>query len=178
MKKTDERVIRLGDERYIRVKTYRSPDRAALASLSDEQFVAKLMRQPFYDHLLVGPVEHDEKNEIVQGPGQHGPYALDRLSPDLYERISKEEFRRRLQEHYEDPFYKDEGPVSESTVCKIDRFLGSLPLSACRILRLALDPAENPGERKHFGDAPLHSDFHEYIFVEEDCLHLFIIAWD
>ena len=50
---TDERIIVLDDERYLRIKTYRTQGQS-LTSLSDEQFVMMLMEQPFYDHHLIG----------------------------------------------------------------------------------------------------------------------------
>lgn len=177
LENTDERIVRLDDERYLRIKTYRAPDGTVLTSLSDEQFVTMLMEQPFYDHLLVGPIGYAEESEIVQGSGQHGPYALNRLSPDLYERISKEEFRQRLQAHYDDPFFEEEGPVPESTIDEIDRFLDGLPLRTCRILSLEIDFGESEAD-EHFGEMPLHSYFHEYVLIENERLHFFIIAWD
>jgi hypothetical protein len=175
---TGERIVVLDDERYLRIKTYCTSDGTALASLSDEQFTAMLMEQPFYDHVLIGRPGYDEgRDGWKQGSGQHGPYALDRLSPDLYERISEEAFRRRLEAHYEDPFYEEEGPVREDAVTEIDRFLDGLPLSACRILSLEINFGSSKAD-EYFDEPPLHSDFHEYILVEEECFHFFIVAWD
>lgn len=172
---TDERIISLNDERYLRIKTYHASADWSLSQLSDEELVEAFMRQPLYDHLLVGPTGYDEKDEGVQKSGQHGPFALERLSSDLYRRLSEKEFRRRLQDHYDDPFYIEEGPVSESAVAEISLFLSELPLNACRIfgLEISFEEAET-----YFGDMPLHSDFDEYVLVERDQLHFFIIAWD
>jgi len=179
---TDERIIVLDDERYLRIKTY-STQGQSLTSLSDEQFVTMLMEQPFYDHHLIGSPGYDERADWIQGSGQHGPYALNRLSPGLYERISEEVFRRRLLTHYEDPFYEEEGPVPESTVDEIDRFLDGLPLSACRILSLEIRFGKSVGfgdskADEYLGEMPLQSDFHEYILVEDGRFHFFIISWD
>jgi hypothetical protein len=167
---TDERIIVLDDERYVRIKTYCASDGTALASLSDEPYTAMLMEQPFYEHHLIGSIGYDERADWIQGSGQHGPYALDRLSPDLYERISGDEFRRRLQAHYDDPFYEEEGPVPASTTDEINRFLSELPLSACRILSLEISFGSSKADA-YFGELPLHSDFHEYILVGEECFH-------
>lgn len=177
--KTNERIIGLNDERYLRIKTYRTGE-GDLSVLSDRQVLKVLLQQPFYDHLLVGPIGYDRRDSDIQGSGQHGPFALKYLSPKLYRRLTVQEFSTRLKNHYEDPFYLNEGadPVPDSTIEEINRFLEALPLRSCRIFSLELHPSENKNDQSYFGDMPLHSDFNEYILVDQCQLHFFIIAWE
>ncbi|MCW9706981.1 hypothetical protein [Fodinibius salsisoli] len=175
----NEQIIILDNDRYIRIKTYRT-DGDSLLSLSDREFISILMRQPLYNHLLVGPIGYDKEDNTIQGSGQHGPYALSSLSPDLYKRITKEEFLKRLQEHYDDPDYliNGENQVPDTTVQKADKFLSNIFQRSCNILSLELRPYTNEEHKKHYGETPLHHVFYEYIFIEEDIFHFFIFGED
>lgn len=182
----DEHIFNLNGERYLRIKSYRATE--TFDSLSDHELTEMLLRQPFYEHLLVGPIGYDERDKSVQASGQHGPCDLKKLSPALYYHLSVDEFRKRLQAHYDDPFYRerrymasspesqDEDPVPDSVIEDINTFLNRLPLGESRIFSLEI----NLNDSEYLGDLPLHSDFQEYIIFEpkKGRIHLFIIAWD
>ncbi len=175
--KLNERIINLNSERYIRIKSYHTVD-FSLGSLSDRQLIEMLLHQPFYEHLLVGPVGYENEDKSIIESGQHGPFNIESLSPSEYSRLSSDEFNQRLAGHYEDPFYLNDGndPVPKSAVDEVSEFLSALILENCRIFELELCLED----KKYWGKMPLHSDFNEYILVdsERNQLHLFIIAWD
>lgn len=90
---------------HTRTRTYAIP--APLCGAPSEAVLAGMIADPEYDDWLVG----EDRAPLPEGwtppvlpegtlvhPPQHGPFDLERLSPDVYERASVEGMREEMQE--------------------------------------------------------------------------------
>lgn len=164
-----------GIYRYVRVRSYACTGRD-LSELSDKKLLQTVIEAPAFDSLFVGGEGSDDVGSY-QGRGSHGPFDLSRLTPDLYERISVSDFRNYLRSHFDDPFYiREGGPVSSDTVVAVNHIVDSISRRSSRIFRLII----NRGDEEYLSTNRVHSDFDEYLFIEDrrNVVHFFVVAVD
>lgn len=164
-----------GADRYIRLRSFvmHTP---TLTDLTDAELLQQVIQKPEFDSLFVG-TEDSEDVGSYQGRGIHGPFDLAMMSPELYERISASEFHDDLRRHYADPFYiQEDGPVSPEKMAAVDQVVNPIVDRASRIFRLTI----NRGSEEYLSEGRVHSDFDEYLFVEDrtNAIHFFIVAVD
>jgi len=161
-----------GTYRYVRVRSYACTGQD-LSDLSDGKLLQMVMEAPAYDSLFVGSEGSDDLARY-QGRGRHGPFDLSRLTPDLYERISLSDFRNYLRSHLDDPFYiREDGPVSTDTGAALNHIADSISRRSSRIFRLII----NRGDEQYLSASRVHSDFDEYLFVEDWRNIVHFLSW-
>ena len=114
-----------------------------------------------------------KSNFVVSLPSRrHGPFILDRLSPDNFVEITAEDLTERLRARYAYPRYVN--PPDPAQIEAIDAYLNRLPKAGMRYFRLAVSH-EDPNYHLE-GWWTIYTFFDEYILVNPQHQSLWIMV--
>lgn len=194
-KKLSGRIINLQEFRYVRIRTYEI-EKSDQNDFNEEDLLRNLVSNPIYNDWLVGPekelnqreIDNDSKDpknsNVAAGQAVHGPFRIDKLTPEHYVYLSCTELSDRINDHFEDPFYLEEGygPVPEEAKRKVHQFLKKFnpEKTKCFYLDLEFNPNDEFYKKELEPEVVVLSEFAEYLLIEpeKNRLHFLIVGFD